>query len=329
LQPIRALCPRLHFPPTSWVKAALLYWEGLVRIVPEGSTLQDAPEIHDLARAGLIEDVSPARYREAVKEQFLRRLSGVSQMQFDRPPAPKDTLESSTGRYSVIHVDEIDPGLREPLETYGLAASGGEWVTLSYEIAELYIGALAAEIGRHLHAAPAIDPSRLDAASYYGSFRRLAPDGAVPVDGYACARLLAPFPAIEANPISTAALIKGRQKLAGERRAFRDLVQARATHFVTLSSPDAIASHLRDFATEVRSELDYQRGRRTLGRIRDLLNLAASSASAAAPSAVADAAGRMGSLGAAATERGLGGREEDGEAVAYLASLERVVRRTS
>src|SRR5258708_3266009 len=75
VQPVKAIYyPHIQFESLGWLKAALLYWEGILRIVPDGFEPFDPPEVHELATAGLVSSISPSRYLESVRRLFSARL---------------------------------------------------------------------------------------------------------------------------------------------------------------------------------------------------------------------------------------------------------------
>jgi hypothetical protein len=334
IQPVKALYyPRVHFDSMGWLKSALLYWEGLVRIVPEGLAQADPPEVHALAAAGLIESVSPARYERAATSAFMQRLEKALALQADFSAClggvrrPRDN-----GKYHLIGVGEIDPGLLRDLEAYGLAAAEGDWVTMSAEMAKLYMLTLADEIAIQLNAAPATDEPLCDVATSYFARRALSdkPNPMMLIDGYAYARSIAPFPSLESASLPIDRLLKVRQKYAEERRAFRALVQERAGETAALESVEAIDSHLRDLTSELENEAAIHRRARRASRARETwkfvgigtpASLGAIVTFAGAPPLVA-ALGGIGSIGAAMTEWLLGRRQARRPAMRYLVSLD-------
>jgi hypothetical protein len=272
VQPVRALYyPRVHFTSTQWLKAALLYWESILRIVPDGFALQDPPEVHELAAAGLIENVSPAPYREAAKRLFLHHLEGSLRRYDDAAGAGRTPSPAERKNYKLFSTGEIDRGLLKELQTHRLAAVADDWVTMPSDMADLYTLGLANEIGRMLYAAPATDGPTSHVAATLLARQEVTGDGSTeaPVDGYACARSIAPFPALEAASVETEKLLRVRQKYADERRAFRALVQARAVAIAELESVEAIESHLRDLTIELENAADVCRSTRRASQLRD------------------------------------------------------------
>src|SRR5687768_14972847 len=66
--PTRALYyPHIEFRSLDWLKSALLYWEGVKRIVPdEEYTPNDCDELRPLLEAGLVENVSAVPFAQRI-----------------------------------------------------------------------------------------------------------------------------------------------------------------------------------------------------------------------------------------------------------------------
>jgi len=332
IQPRRALYyPRAHFTSTKWLKSALLYWESLVRIVPDGSALQDPPEVHELAAIGLIENISPAPFQRAATRLFLGHVASA----FRRPGALpfRDERDPSASRrnYKLFSVGEIERDLLKELRAHGLAAVTEDWVTMPSEMADVYRIGLAAEIAKDLHVALAADPPFLEVASTFLAHQKVMGQGIeeTPIDGYACARTMTPFRLLETSHLPTDKLLRARQKYADERRLFRDLVQTRAVAIAALPSVVAIDSHVRDLAFEFESEANVLRRSRTESRLREATEIVGVGAPASigagltlsGVSAVAAALGGVGSLAAGVTDWVVR-QHQTPHAAHYLLSLE-------
>jgi hypothetical protein len=299
--PVKALYyPHIQFGSVGWLRAALLYWEGILRLVPDGFTPFDPPEVHELVSAGLIEDVSPGRYRRAVADALGPQIEKMPPREGNMP-----CLDASAD--PLVHVSKFEPNLLQNLKRRGLAAAGGEWVKLSPEMATMYKVILANAAGRELNAAPATDDTVCGAPVYF-AYRKLVVDPArrAPPDGFSCARLIAPFPAIErAGSLTTEMLLKIRENTSTQRRIFRDTIQERVAQLADLPSEEAIVSHLEDFKSEIRTEINEQRGAHRASSLRDAWRLILISAPASVGTAVAvagamplvAAAGVVGSIG--------------------------------
>ena len=152
--PVKALyTPHIQFRLIGWLRAALLYWEGILRFAPDRFSAFDPPEVHELVAAGLIENVSPERYCKAAADVFCARLDEVLASS-RRPPC------LGTNADPLIHASQIDRDLLQKLQRRGLAASSGDWAKMSPDMAALYKATLrehrrsraqrSADDGRHV-----------------------------------------------------------------------------------------------------------------------------------------------------------------------------------
>jgi hypothetical protein len=265
VQAIEALYyPQVEFPSAAWVKAALLYWEGLMRIVPDGHTPNDPPEVKALVEAGAIKDVSPAPFRSATTEVFGTRLEDLLQSRKGEPIGDDWGQNGEHGEKSEeesVHLTQMDRSLLKSLESKKLATVAGQWAHMSAPVARLFQIAMANEASGHLLAAPITETNMGNVASTYFSARKVARDPeSVPTDGLQWAQLYTPFPSVEAvRPLKVETLLDLRTKHAHQRRAFRDTIQQRTEAMATLPSPEAIRSHLEEMADEMQKELEEQR----------------------------------------------------------------------
>jgi hypothetical protein len=307
LQPLKALYyPHAHFDSVRWLRAALLYWESVLRFVPPGFATLDTPEVHELAAKGLIEDVSPAPYLHEADEVFAARVDELLRTRF----AEFQCLNRESG--ALVHAAEIEPWLLRDLEARGVAASAGDWVAMPPQLATLYKMTLANEAGQALHAAPSTDETGCDIAVMYFARGKLArdPQAVAPIDGFAAASLIHPFPWIEANALPVAKLLDIREQDSKARRAFRARVQASATSIATLPSVEAIRDHLRDLVDEIERDARTERKALRSASRRDFWKTVSVSAPAAIGAAVTLAGapllltvlGVAGSLGMGVTE---------------------------
>jgi hypothetical protein len=332
LQPVKGLYySQIQFGSLGWLRAALLYWEGFLRIVPDGFETLDSPEVHELVIEGFIEDVSPARYLRSAREVFGGHLEELLRTRMGR------TLGGHRESGALIHVGEIEQGLLHELKARGLASSAGEWASMSPDIAMLYKITLANEVGQELQAAPATDESGYEVADWYFAGRELARDGkaAALVDGFACVRLIEPFGLLEAGAISTATLVGLRKRYVAERRAFRERVQEHLSAIATLPSVEAIRSRVEDFVHEIEEEVAAHRDALRTSSLRSALEALRVSAPAAVGAAVTLAgaplaiavAGVFGSVGLGATDWFVQRRHAVGANGDYLLLLEAAIRR--
>jgi hypothetical protein len=333
IQPVKALYyPRTHFSSTGWLKTALLYWEGVLRIVPEDVLLQDPPEVHALVDAGLVENVPAERYQAGAKRCFLGHLEGAFERDAEGPfPCSFERDESGRSHYKIFLIGKIERGLLKALQAHGLAMASAEWATMASEMTDLYLMGLANEVARDLHAAPSSNPPLEDIPSTFLALQRTGsePTAKVLADGYACARTMGAFRQLESSDLSVPKLLRARQKYAQGRRAFRELVQERATAMAALRSARAVESHFRNLADELESEADAERNRRSATHWRTAWRVAGVVSPASiggvvtvsgAP-AIAAAIGGVGTVAAAITDWVVESRKVR-HASSYLLSLE-------
>jgi hypothetical protein len=263
VEPIEALYyPRVEFPSPAWVKAALLYWEGLLRIVPDGCTPHDPPEVQALVQSGAIQNVSPAPFRARTGEAFGTRLDDLLQ---SRKGKPLDDGWScglpESGGEERVHLTEMETSLARDLESKRLLSVEGEWARMSPSLARLYQITMANEASRQLLAAPVTSDRGCDVASAYFSSRKMTRDpSTVPTDGWQWAQLYTPFPSIEAvQSLSIEKLLELRSKNAHQRHRFRETVQRRTTDIAKLPSAEAVRAQLEALGEEMADELKLQR----------------------------------------------------------------------
>jgi hypothetical protein len=333
IQPVKTIYfPRTHFTSTRWLKTALLYWEAVLRIVPDDFTLHDPPDVHALASEGLIENVSPERYRAGASSRFLRSLHGALQSRADGPsPCSPGRDGAGQNNYKIFLIGKIERGLLKELQAHGLAAATADWVTMASDIADLYLVGLADEIARDLNAAPSSDPSIDDVPAAFLALQQVRgePTADMPVDGYACARMMAVFGLLESSHLPVAKLLRARQKYAEERRAFRGLVQGRVAAIAGLRSAQAIDAHVRDLGFELESAAASEHRNRSASQWRHAGRVVGVGAPASigavvtlsgAPAVVA-ALGGVGSVAAGITDWYVE-RRKVSHASNYLVSLE-------
>jgi hypothetical protein len=278
IQPVKALYfPRTHFSSMRWLKTALLYWEGVLRIVPDDALMQDPPEVHELAAAGLVEHVTPEGYWTRAKRRFLGHLEGTLQLDAEgRFPCSLGRTESGQKRYKTFLIGKIERELLKELQAHGLAVAGADFVTMASETTDLYLMGLAHEIARDLHAAPSTNPPLEEVPATFLALQRAGgdPTAQALVDGYACARTMAAFRLLEASDLPVPKLLRARQKYAQERRAFREVVQQRVAAMAVLRSAHAINAQFRNLGDELENGAETERRSRSAAQWRHAWKIA-------------------------------------------------------
>lgn len=65
--------PYIQVQDINWFKAALLYWDGIRRIMPPDASVNDPPDICEAVASGKLIDTSPVPYRQAASEIFIEK----------------------------------------------------------------------------------------------------------------------------------------------------------------------------------------------------------------------------------------------------------------
>jgi hypothetical protein len=297
VQAIEALYyPGPELPSAAWLKAALLYWEGLLRIVPDGETPQDPTDVKALVEAGVVQNLSPAPFLRTTAETFGTRLEDLLQ---SRKGQPLDDHRSSTGGTrdgeERVHLTQIEQSLVSELESKRLLSIDGQWAHMSPTVARLYHITLANEAARQLFAAPVTEDNGCNVAATYLSARKVTSDPqGVPTDGWQWAELYTPFPSIDSvRALSVKKLLNLRTKNAHLRQRFREAVQRGTAAIATLPSAEAIRTHLEDMAKEMERELEDQRDALRAARIHNVWTLLSLSSPMSIGTGLSLAAGAM------------------------------------
>jgi hypothetical protein len=152
--------PRIHFYDEEWLKLAVLYWEGLTRIVPRDYDPHDSPAVQELQRSAprFIRPRAPRRqemnevampFADVIKQRApqLREKFAVHR------EGSKVLLPSGVASDRELLDSKVARSLREALVDEQLAlaereASGHEAFFMHPRIADVYMAALAAAIAR-------------------------------------------------------------------------------------------------------------------------------------------------------------------------------------
>lgn len=197
--------PWVSFQDDNWLKLALLTWNNIARIRPEGTGGADNDLVRQIqGETNLIMDLTPsAADRNAVSDAFEHFVTDhcVTFLDFleysdlrvppdiGAPPAPASGLAqvgppalgrpkpSLTWVYAGDNVRDgkADDRARGMLGMFDLAVpdpSGGPWLGMHPKVASIYLTMLADAIARHNQLCPVTDDPRVHAAA--GTLDRLA-----------------------------------------------------------------------------------------------------------------------------------------------------------
>lgn len=151
--------PTLEFQSETWVKASLLFWDKIYRIVPPNYSTRDSDEIKIAISNGFIEDIE-------LTDKDLRRTadkfeSFCNQLQFS--PAGFD---SST--YEVrLHIDKIDERLKTYFKQFSEETDKQGFLKIPQELANGYMFYLSDTVSKQRQLAKLTDNPDMYAAMIY------------------------------------------------------------------------------------------------------------------------------------------------------------------
>jgi len=131
--------PTIEFRSIEWLKASLLVWDHVYRIVPDEYAPSDQPEVREAVDAGLVRSIHlDDADVGAAATKFEELIKGLDWL--------PDGLTPDDGP-TEIHIDKIDARLYPMLEEMAGQMSG-DWVKVPPEVARGYMLTLADETAR-------------------------------------------------------------------------------------------------------------------------------------------------------------------------------------
>jgi hypothetical protein len=187
--------PYFHFPSDEWVKLAALYWDGMLRIVPEGYVTQrDSEAVKALAnkRAFIINAPPKHEDLDLVEKEFLK-LVAAHDKELVRLYAVNKRSEWQNNHYTVkyapsgadpklayIYSRKIEKELNAKLTKYDLGTRRSDvgkdfpWVGMHPKLANVYMAALAEIMAERRQAQPVAHDTENCFAVAGFTFERLA-----------------------------------------------------------------------------------------------------------------------------------------------------------
>jgi hypothetical protein len=156
--------PYIHPRETSHLKAALIFWDRVRRIVPSSATHGDRVDGDDddaqlLVDRGLLVATAPGPYEKAASKRLFEHIEPNS----DRFRIDIETARDLASRNRGIHIEKIGDTVLQELHNLGMAHRFGEWVFMHHEVGASYMFYLASEMADKL-SAPLFTDSPDDAA---------------------------------------------------------------------------------------------------------------------------------------------------------------------
>lgn len=297
--------PHVEFGSTAWVKSALLYWEGLVRIRPEGSSPRDDAEIRELIDAGLIEEVSPDAPRRQALPEMGKRLEEFLRAHGGHVPQCIPGIRGIRGT-SVERENRVRAEIWEALGEFPLAQKA--FAEEPDRARALFLTMWVDKIASERQFAPVTDDPIFDAMTTYFESEKMTenqnkilPDA----DWQALAELSLPSPSLEAiAELPVSRLLAIRNKYAAQRHHFRNTIQTQLAAIAKLPTKEAIEEQVKTLQAETRDDLEAAREAVKDAKVKDrwtLLGISAPASLAAGVSIAATASPVIGPIGGIGT----------------------------
>lgn len=269
--------PYIHIQNENWLKSALLYFDGIRRIVPANTPLNDSDNINQFVDEGLLESTPPENYREAAEERFRENVLPLFKQE---NPEAKLILEQATQAFSAnqvsvhhLHLGKLTFHLCQDLKSLGLAHEVGEWLEIDSNLAGAYMTCLASAMSSAIQAPPVTDTVAYQGLGEYLSFGQ--PDRNSDTEhSNMLLKLGIDFPAPQAlEHVSISQIVEFHKRRGDERRRFRQEIESITSFAKEIT--DSVA--LKDFLDEKRKKIksaieDYQKTREELG-VKSIVSL--------------------------------------------------------
>lgn len=215
--------PYIHPRHADALKASLIYWDRIRRIVPDSVADgiyadDDDQDTKMLADHGLLISTSPAQYASAAAELFFEHLEGKE----NRFQIKIGEAKKMAARNRGMHMEKLSGEVLHKLHQRGMAQQFGDWVYMRNEIGAFYMHCLASEMSAKMKA-PLMTDSKDEAAVGEAILFQPNTDDKV-TSTLAQLGIQLPTPN-QLSHIPMATIISFAERRAPERQAFRQLAE--------------------------------------------------------------------------------------------------------
>jgi hypothetical protein len=270
--------PHINLTNKNWLKYAVLYWDKISRIVPASVQPADSEDIIRLrSEMDFVEDYRPDQWdvSRAAKE-FFQWFTGHAddpemreyyELRYGIPPFPRHSHHrhrmergglgnalhaAALANGTYIHVEKLDPQLKEFLFAKGIAIPGEDewrdWVRIDTEVGLLYMSYLARSISAKTSRAVITDELPLFASSEIIA-ASLSHNRQEELQHRMGTLLIAAYGPPDMNAVTFDQLIAFRRKHDDQRMAFFDHVNDLCCSMPQVTSQeefkDALNHHLK------------------------------------------------------------------------------------
>jgi hypothetical protein len=258
IQPNKALYyPHLTFQSAGWVKGALLYWDGLVRMLGQVQPDDDA-EIRELVEAGLIETIPLSPFSVEMRQQFGKRFGDLLRQRQGFPDAIPRVHDLRGRRPELVAM--LVQNLAQALESQDRRRAAEVVRAMPDQAIALASGLMGHLVASERGLAPITDDPVFSAIATYFTADDVTSDPKAAPNGLAEADLRVPAPSPEAlASLPVPRLLEIRDKLGNQRREFRRKVEAHRAAIAELPNVEAVRDQVKSFAADIHDDLEAQR----------------------------------------------------------------------
>jgi len=241
--------PYIHPRNIDHLKAALIYWDRVRRIVP--TSVMKGDRVHDdnrdaelLTDRKLLISTSPEQYEAAAAKRFFEHVEPQGARFRINVDAARELASRNTG----IHIEKLGRGVLGKLQELGLAHRFGDWVTMHDKVGAFYMFCLASEIAKAM-SVPLLTDSPNDAALGEALLFE-AIDDEQGSDHLLQLGIELPSPAQLARiPLET--VVEFTERRAAERQAFRATIEGILKMAASIQDPNAVDDYLSSKRIEI------------------------------------------------------------------------------
>jgi hypothetical protein len=245
--------PFIHPRDHNYLKASLMYWDRIRRIVPYSLTDGDYVVNDDgvgrlLTERKLLITTPPEPYEEAAAKRFFEYVTPhINRFQIDVTTA-KDLASRNMG----FHIEKFGHSVLWKLQSLGLAHQFGEWVGMDDELGAFYMFCLASEMAERM-SAPLYTDSPADAE--VGQALLFAGGSADPVsDILIRLGIRMPSPK-QLNHVSMDKIAAFAERRKGEKLEFRTAIEGIIAAAKKYDDPHAMDDHLSSEGVRIEKAL--------------------------------------------------------------------------
>jgi hypothetical protein len=234
--------PFIHPRDANHLKAAMVYWDRVRRIVPASMMFctgvdGDDDDAKILTDGGLLVSTEPEPYEAAAADMFFRHVEPNADLfQID-----KETARELAARNRGMHIEKFGHKVFGRLHDLGIAHKFGDWVTMHDEIGAFYMFCLASEMSEKM-TSPLLTDSRDEAEM--GQSMLFSPQPGEDVsDMLLKVGIRLPKPE-QLQHVPMERMAQFSKDRAAERQEFRSAVEALVDATKAFNDPNAINDYL-------------------------------------------------------------------------------------